>query len=116
MHKFRWVALFPVFGTVLWLIILRYRYPKSVSIDDNTVTIKYFQAFRIKYESFPLNGSKFDLDMYTRTIGKGGSTQQHYELTISTPNTKWLLSTLEGFKVKDFQGLLKYIQNNNYAN
>jgi hypothetical protein len=110
MPKFRWLALIPVFGAVLWMIVLKHRFPKAVRVEGNTLTVKYFHAFRTKYESFPLRDCGFNLEMYTRTIGKGTSTQNHYNLSIFVNNTeKWKLSTLEGFYLEDFQTLLKYI-------
>lgn len=110
LHKFRWLALFPVFGAVLWMVILKHRFPKSVLVEGTTLTVKYFQAFRTKHESFPLSDCKFNLEMYTRTIGRGSNTQNHYELSILVNNTeRWKLSTLEGFYREDFQTLLKYI-------
>ncbi|WP_343672512.1 hypothetical protein [Chitinophaga sp.] len=109
MHKFRWLALFPVFGIVLWLIVLKYRFPKSVSIKGNTLTVKYFQTFRTKYDSLPVSACRFNLDMYTRTGNRGQKTE-HYVLTISANNAvRWKLTTLEGFHVEDFQVMLKYI-------
>lgn len=110
LHHFRWLALFPVFGAVLWMVVLKHRFPKSVLVEGKTLTIKYFQAFSTRYESFPVGDCRFNLEMYTRTIGRGDSTQNHYELSIFVNHTeRWKLSTLEGFYPEDFQTLLKYI-------
>lgn len=114
--NFWWIALLPIFGTILWLVVLKHRFPKSVSIKGNTLTIQYFQAFRTRYEYLSVSDCLFDLDMYTRVVGKRSRREQYYELTISTSNTKWVLTTLEGFQVAAFRSLLSYIQTNKFVN
>ncbi len=72
------------------------------------MTIKYFQAFSTKYDSFPVSACQFKLDMYTRVIKD--HKKKHYELVISMNKTeRWKLTTLEGFHVEDFKALLRHI-------
>jgi len=109
MHKFRWVALIPGFGIILWLVVLKHRFATSIVITDNTLTVKYFQTFRKKHESFPISNCQFNLYMHTRLSRKNPSKKTYrYELTISTENiVRWKFYTDEGFRVEDFQALLQ---------
>ncbi|SFW79736.1 hypothetical protein [Chitinophaga sancti] len=108
MHKFIWLTLFPVFGIVLWLVVLKHRFPKAVSAKGDTMTVKYFQAFRTKYDSFPVSACRFNLEMFTRVVKD--KKEKNYQLTISINNSeRWKFTTMEGFHVEDFLALLKYI-------
>lgn len=52
---------------VLWRVMLRHRFPKSIRIDSNQPAVKQVQTFRIRYESFLPNDCSFNLELYTRT-------------------------------------------------